>query len=295
MDKALIFGVNSQDGYYLSQLCRKNNIDCIGVARSAGDWLIGDVSDYDFVENLIKTYKPAYVYHLAANSTTRHEALFENYKTISTGTLNILEAVKLWNTDCRVFITSSGLQFRNTGKPIKETDEFEANSAYSVARIQSVYTARYYRQLGLKTYIGYLFHHESPLRKVQHVSRKITAAVCRIANGSDEILEIGDPTVQKEWTFAGDVAAGIFALVNQDAVCEATIGSGKLHSIEEWLEVCFKLRGLDWTQHVRIKDNFSAEYKVFFSDPTTINSLGWTPKLNLLGLAKLMIDNEIAS
>ena len=247
------------------------------------------MGSYSFVESQIRDLKPEYIFHLAANSTTKHDALFENHETISIGTLNILESVKRHSPASRVFITGSGVQFKNTGIPIKETDEFEANSPYSIARIHSVYAARYYRRLGLQVYVGYLFHHESPLRKPSHVSQMIALAVQRIAEGSDEVIELGDISVEKEWTFAGDVARGIVTLVEQEAVYEATIGSGIVYSIENWLEQCFSVIGKDWHDHVRLREGFTPEYKRLISDPKTINSLGWHPVVGFPDLAKAMV------
>jgi GDPmannose 4,6-dehydratase len=182
--KALIFGMNGQDGHYLAAACRTRGIDVIGVSRSPGDWLVGDVAAMEFVETVIKEHHPNFVFHLAAHSTTRHDALFEHHRTIGQGTLNVLEAVRRWAPECRVFITGSGLQFINTGAPISEADPFDHNSSYVVARNYSVQAARYFRSLGMKTYVGYLFHHESPLRKPNHVSQKIAQAALRIAGGA---------------------------------------------------------------------------------------------------------------
>lgn len=287
--KAIIFGANGQDGHYLAEQCTHRNIEPVRVSRG-GNHLRGDVSDRGQVEQLIRLHKPAYIFHLAARSTTRHDALFENHAAISTGALNILESVKDHSPASKVFITGSGLQFRNTGNPISERDAFEANSAYSVARIHSAYAARYYRSLGLKTYVGYLFHHESPLRKADHVSQMIAQAVKRISAGSKEVLEIGDSTVEKEWAFAGDVARGIFTLIGQDAVHEAAIGSGKAYSIEHWLEQCFQVIGRDWRNHVRMRGGFTPEYKRLVSDPSTMNALGWFPEIDLPKLADMMIS-----
>jgi GDPmannose 4,6-dehydratase len=289
--KALIFGANGQDGYYLQELCKLKGIDPIGVARS-GNGLLGNVANYGQVEQLIKQYLPNYVFHLAANSTTRHDVLFENHETISTGTLNILEAVKRHSPSSKVFITGSGLQFRNTGDPISELNEFEANSAYSVARIHSVYAARYYRSLGIRAYVGYLFHHESPHRKASHVSKMIALAAQRIAAGSDELLEIGDISVRKEWTYARDVMQGILTLLDQEEVFEATIGSGLAYSIEDWLEQCFTLIGRDWHDHVRLRPGFVSEYKQLVSNPETINALGWHPVNTFADLARIMMLAE---
>lgn len=285
----LIFGINGQDGHYLNELCKSKGIKVNGVCRSGGQWTKGDVADREQTESLIKTNKPRYVFHLAANSTTRHDVLFENHETISTGTLNILEAVKKHCPETKVFITGSGVQFKNTGDPISENDEFEGNSPYSVARIQSVYAARYYRSMGIHAYVGYLFHHESPFRQPNHVSKMIALAVQRIAAGSDAFIDLGDITVEKEWTFAGDVAKGIFTLVDQDEVFEAAIGSGVAYSIKDWLEACFNVIKEDWSEHTRLHKSFTPEYKRLVSNPATIQSLGWIPSVELSDLAKMMV------
>lgn len=287
--KAIIFGANGQDGHYLNELCRAKGLEPIGVSRS-GNWIHGDISRYELVEDLVKKHLPAYIFHVAANSTTRHDALFENHATISTGTLNVLEAVKRHCPNTKVFITGSGVQFKNTGDPISEKDEFEASSPYSVARIQSIYAARYYRSLGVRTYVGYLFHHESPLRKSTHVSKMIALLVKRIAKGSSEVIDMGDISIEKEWTFAGDIAKGIFTLVEQDDVYETVIGSGEAYSIEQWLELCFKIIDKEWRNHVRQREDFIPEYKRLVSNPATINQLGWSPSVKLSELAKMMID-----
>ncbi len=252
---AIIFGANGQDGHYLSGLCQSKGITPIGISRSGG-FLAGDVADRSFVDRCIIEYKPRYIFHLAANSTTGHNALFENHHTISTGTLNILESVYVSKLPVRIFIAGSGVQFLNQGKPIDEDTPFEASSPYSIARIQSVYAARYYRTLGVQAYVGYLFHHESPLRKPNHMSQKIVRAIRNIQSGAEESLVVGDLSVQKEWTFAGDIAKAIFTLVNQDSVFEAVLGSGIPHSIQDWIELCFSKSGLDWHKYVREVSGF---------------------------------------
>jgi GDPmannose 4,6-dehydratase len=285
--KALIFGASGQDGHYLSELCRAEGIEPIGVSRS-GAPVRGDVARRDEVLTLVRAHRPAYVFQLAASSTTRHDALFENHETISTGALNVLEAVRTESPEARVFIAGSGVQFENTGRPISERAPFAATSPYAVARIQSVYAARYFRTLGIRAYVGYLFHHESPLRKPGHVAMKIALAARRIAAGSTERLVIGDLSVEKEWTFAGDVARGLLTLVRQDAVLEATIGSGEAHSIQDWMDRCFAAVGLDWHAHVDIRSGFVPEYPRLVSDPTTMRGLGWKPQIGLERLSRAM-------
>jgi GDPmannose 4,6-dehydratase len=287
---ALIFGANSQDGHYLSQICSSQGLTPVGIARTSG-FLRADVANYVQVRELVRQYQPEYIFHLAAASTTRHEALFENHQTISTGTVNILEAVKTYCPRSRIFLTGSGLQFVNTGMPISEKNPFEALSPYAVARIQSVYAGRYFRSLGLAVYFGYLFHHESPLRKPNHVSKMITLAARRIAAGSAEKIELGDISVEKEWTFAGDVTRAMLAMVRQDTVFEAVIGSGVTYTIGDWLEQCFGIIGKDWREHVRIREGFVPEYKRLVSDPATIRSLGWAPRVSFPELARMMMSS----
>ena len=287
--KGIIIGANGQDGYYLSQLLKEQNVDVVGVSPG-GNFLRTDINDLRQIEELIKTNQPHYIFHLAANSTTEHSALFENHDIIATGTLNILESVRKYSTDSRVFICGSGLQFKKSEKPIKETDEFEARDAYSVSRIQSVYAARYFRTLGVRAYVGYLFNHESPMRNERHISKKICETAKRIAAGSSEILEIGDISVVKEYGFAGDIVQGMWKLVNQDEVFEANISTGEGHSIEEWLLLCFSLVKRDWKDYVVIQQNFTAEYKKLVSDPDLIFSLGWRPQVSFESLGKIMVS-----
>jgi GDPmannose 4,6-dehydratase len=233
------------------------------------------VADLAGVEALVRAHRPSHVFHLAANSTTRHDAVFENHATIATGTLNVLEAVRRHAPDARVFVTGSGLQFRNDGRPVSERDPFDAGSPYAASRIAAVYAARYYRTLGVRAYVGYLFHHDSPLRKPGHVSQLVATAARRIAAGGREPLELGDLTTRKEWAFAGDVARAILALVGQDEVWEAAIGTGEAYTIERWVEACFGLVGLDWRDHVRLKPGFGPSTRAWCRTRRPYGRLGW--------------------
>jgi len=283
---ALIFGANGQDGYYLTQLLEAQQY----TVHKAGRNSFPSLSNYKELCDYIETEKPAYIFHLAANSTTSHKALFDNHETISTGTINILEAVKNFSPDTKVFISGSGLQFENHNRPIKEIDPFEARDAYSVSRIHSVYAARYYRRLGIKTYVGYFFNHDSPLRSERHMAKKISSFAQAVANGATEKLEIGDINTIKEWTFAGDVVKGIMTLVQQDVVFEANISSGLGYAIKNWLEVCFTLVNKKWEDHIICRNDFIAEYQSLVSDPALIFSLGWKPEVSFEQLAKMMMQ-----
>ena len=289
--KAIIFGISGQDGQYLSNLLRSHGLTVIGVDRS-GLYHTIDLTDLNMVSAFISEIQPTFIFHFAADSTTRHEAWKHNHDTISTGTLNILESVYRHSRETKVFLSGSGLQFVNTGKPISAFDPFEASSMYSVSRIHTTYAARYYRKLGLKIYIGYFFNHDSPLRPERHINKLITSTINRIADGSTETLEIGSLTVKKEFGYAGDIVKAVWTLVNQEQQFEATIGTGEAYSIQQWIECCCRLKGVEWQDHVKQKTGFKAEYEILVSDPTTIFQLGWRPEVSMEGLAQMMLESK---
>jgi GDPmannose 4,6-dehydratase len=290
--RALIFGVNGQDGHYLSALLVSAGLDVAGISRSAGS-IRGDIGDAAFVESTIRELAPDFIFHFAANSSTRHETLFDNHRAIATGSLNVLEAARVHAPRARIFLSGSAMQFRNEGRPIDERTEFEGSSPYSIARIHSVYAARYFRAtFGMRVYVGYLFNHDSPLRSERHVNQKIVATLQRIVAGSRERLALGNIEVRKEFNFAGDVVGAVWTLVNQDLVSEAVIGCGVAHGIVEWLECCFGRAGLVWQEHVDLNSDFVPEYQILVSNPATIQGLGWRPTLDLRGLADLMMAHQ---
>jgi GDPmannose 4,6-dehydratase len=288
--KAVIFGASGQDGHYLAALLTKCGYTVVPVSRKQG-FVNADITSYDAVADLIKNYKPDYIFHLAAQSTVSHNAMFENHDVISGGTLNVLEAVRLFSPQSKVFITGSGLQFKNDSRPICETDAFEARDAYSFSRIQSVYASRYFRSaFGLSVYVGYLFNHDSPLRTEQHMAKKIAEFAKRVKKDIPSQLEIGSLEAVKEYTFAGDVANAIWLLVNQENHYEAVIGSGLGYSISGWLDACFSVVGKDWRAHITIKEGYVANYKQLVSQPGLIKSMGWVPEVNFIQLAQMMMQ-----
>lgn len=288
MGGAIIFGAAGQDGYYLTNLLHSLNIDVVPVGRSKG-FINTDISNYQQVADLIREHKPDYVFHFAANSTTNHNVILENNTTIVTGTLNILEAVKNYSPNSKVFISGSALQFRNTNLPIDETTPFEARDGYSASRIASVYMARYYRSLGLQIYVGYFFNHDSERRTDRHLTKKIVSAAKDILIGKMQNFEVGSLETIKEYTHAKDSVSAVWILVNQTHIYEAVIGSGKGYSVKDWIELCFAKVGMNWQEYIHEKENFTPDYKVLVSNPALMMSLGWEPKITLDELATLML------
>lgn len=291
MSNAIIFGANGQDGYYLRQLLEASKIRVRSVSRSEGSWTRGDVGDRELVRSLIQSDMPDMIFHLAANSSVSHELLWEHQHTILKGTLNILECVYEFSPRSAVFITGSGLQFENKGEPIKATDPFFAGDCYSMARIQSVYAARYYREKGMTVKTGYLFHHDSPFRKARHLNRMIVDAAQAVKKGKKTELEIGDITVEKEFGYAGDIAKGIFQLMQQNELQEACIGTGKAWPVEKWLDTCFSLAGANWKDHVNIGTDFIPSFKRLVADPSDMEKIGWKAEVDIETLANLMMKS----
>jgi GDPmannose 4,6-dehydratase len=286
--KALIFGVSGQDGFYLSSLLVEKGIEVIGSSRTQG--VIGDVGNLKFVESLIKDHSPDYIFHLAADSSTRHSLLFENHNSISIGTINILESSRIHSPESRIFLSGSAMQFQNIGNPIDESTPFAGTSPYSLARIHSTYAGRYYRNsFRMKIFTGFLFNHDSPLRSESHINQKIVKTVQRIKAGERIKLEIGNVEVRKEFNFAGDIAEAIWTLVNQDQILECVIGSGVSYPISKWIESCFSITELEWQDHVILLDDFVPEYQNLVSNPVLIKSIGWDPLTSFKDLAQRMM------
>ena len=290
--KALIFGISGQDGFYLSSLLKEKGIEVIGSSRTQG--IKGDIGDLFFVEYLIKAYSPDYIFHLAADSSTKHQNLFQNHNSISTGTINILESCRIYSPESRIFLAGSAMQFKNDGSPISESTPFSASSPYSLARIHATYAGRYYRDFfGMKIFTGFLFNHDSPLRSESHINQKIVKTAQRIKAGEKLKLEIGSTEVRKEFNFAGDIVEAIWTLVNQDKITECVIGSGTSYSIREWIESCFSIVELEWKDHVILLDKFVPEYQNLVSSPDLIRSIGWDPQISFENLSQRMMSPDI--
>jgi GDPmannose 4,6-dehydratase len=289
---AIIFGSNGQDGFYLKELLVKKRVSVVGISRNAGDY-IGSVGEFEFVNKIIKTYKPHYIFHFAAISTTKHDIILENNQSISTGTINVLESVRQHSPESKVFVSGSALQFKNSGVPIDENTPFDFLSPYAISRNHSVYMARYFRKIfGIKTYVGYFFNHDSPLRTENHVNRKIVFHVSEILKGNHKKLIIGNINVKKEFNYAKDIVEAVWLLINQNSIYEAVIGSGVAYSIKDWIKYCFNKYSLRWEEYILIDESYKSEYEILVSNPKLINNIGWKPRLSMYELADIMLEAE---
>jgi GDPmannose 4,6-dehydratase len=286
--KALIFGGTGQDGEYLTQLLRGVGVEVQCVSRGGGDFRV-DVSDVNGVQALLLQERPDVVFHLAATSSTSHEFLWANHASIGTGTMAILDAVDRHLPDTKVLLAGSGLQFVNEGIPLNEASQLDHSSPYAVARNYSLFAARYFRLRGLKVYFAFLFNHDSPLRSNRHLNMKIAEAAALAARGGGNRLQIGDLSAEKEFNFAGDIAAALWRTVCQDSFYEIVIGGGKSYSVMDWVELCFGYVGLDWRQYVETDSNYRSPYQRLVCDPARLFELGWQPNVDIRQLSEIMM------
>lgn len=288
--KALIFGAAGQDGHYLAEILSQSGVECIKTARNREGYQQCDVSSLEQVESLIRLHNPHYVFHLAATSSINHDFALANHKAIVDGTFNILETVKRDAPGCRVFLSGSALQFKESEEPIHEDSALTNSSIYSAQRNASLCLAKYYREhCRLSVYFGFFFHHDSPRRGNTHLAQRIASTVRRIKAGSHEKLHLYEPGVKKEWTFAGDTMSAVWLLMNQKEVNDIVIGTGVSHSIMDWVKVCFRFVGLNWENHVVIDETGKPPAMPLVSRPDRLKALGWSPKVDLLKLAELML------
>lgn len=279
---AIIFGGGGQDGRYMKLLLERERIHALCLTRQACD-----VGDGKYVEDVIRSVMPEYIFHFAAVSATHHDHLKANQTAIVDGTIHILESVKKHCPTCRVFLSGSILQFDDKD-PIDHLSSFyRFDSAYAAQRHASVAIGRYYRTLDIPVYIGYFGHHDSPFRSEKHLAMRIAQAAKRIAAGSKEVIILKDPMDRKEWNFAGDFMEAVWMLVNS-TIYEAVIGTGKTITVASFAELCLKEAGYegdpcwtpDWTKIVP---------RITVTNPKIMATMGWEPKHSISDLAKMMV------
>ena len=200
-ENALIFGAAGQDGTILVQRLQPYCKNIYKTARR-NDYIQIDISNYESVHTIIRLMQPDLIFHLAATSSIKHEVINQNQLSIVQGALNIFQSVEQLSLDTKIFLASSGLVFENRNEPICEFDSFSPSSAYSVARIQSIYLSRYYRERGLKIYNGYLFHHDSVLRPPTSAARSIANMMIDIWVGNSSTIAVHNKHSIKEWAWA---------------------------------------------------------------------------------------------
>ena len=262
MKKALITGVNGQDGSYLTELLLDKGYQVHGIVRRTSSFSraridpiygknkqgelslhYGDMSDEKNLRKLVDSIHPDEVYHLASQSHVGISFDMPEYSTDvnALGTLRLLEAIHDYCPETRFYQASTSELFgRADESPQNEQTRFKPNSPYAVAKLYGYWMAVNYRQTyGLFASNGILFNHESPRRGENFVTRKITQTVAHIVTGQEECLRIGNMDAHRDWGYAPDYVRAMWLMLQQEQADDFVVATGEAHSVRELIEKAF--------------------------------------------------------
>lgn len=318
--RALITGITGQDGSYLAELLLSKGYEVHGVIRRAStfntarlDHLYvdshdpsarlflhyGDLSDGVRLVTLLAQIDPDEVYNLAAQSHVRvsFDEPEHTADTTGTGTIRMLEAVRLSGIKTRFYQASSSELYGATPPPQDENTPFSPRSPYAAAKLYSYWITRNYREAyGLFAVNGILFNHESPRRGETFVTRKITRAVARIQAGMQEDLYLGNLESVRDWGYAPEYVEGMWRMLQADEPTDYVLATGVGYTIKDFLEASFGHVGLDWQKYVKFDERYlrPTEVDALIGDSSKAQErLGWTPTIDGAALAKIMVDADV--
>ncbi len=312
---ALIFGVSGQDGGYLSEFLLAKDYRVVGVSRDAEvasfshlrrlgifdnvELISAATNDFRSVLQALAKTEPDEVYNLSGQSSVglSFQQPAETMESISGGTLNLLEAMRFLNRPVKFYSAGSTECFGDTGNvPANECTAFRPRSPYAVAKSAAFWQVANYREAyGFFACSGILANHESPLRPPRFVTRKITAAACRIAAGSPEQLHLGNLGIIRDWGWAPEYVDAMWRMLQQPQACDYVIGTGQSHTLEEFVAGIFTHLGLDWKKHVVVSPALfrPTDINVSRIDPSLAgHSLGWSPQVGFSELIQRLVRAE---
>jgi len=319
MPRALITGITGQDGAYLSQLLLEKGYEVHGLLRRSASaevmgerlrWLgihdevrmvDGDLMDMSSIIRALQTVKPDEVYNLGAQSFVRtswDQPLLTGHVT-AIGAHNVIEAVRLACPGARFYQASSSEMFGKIQEAMQsETTPFYPRSPYAVAKLYAHWiTVNYRESFGMHASSGILFNHESPLRGIEFVTRKVTDGVARIKLGLAKELPMGNLDATRDWGHAKDYVRAMWLMVQQDTPDDYVVATGRTVSVREMCRVAFAAAGLDYGDHVTQDPRFMrpAEVDVLLGDPAKAKAkLGWEPKITLEEMLAEMVEADLA-
>jgi GDPmannose 4,6-dehydratase len=267
--RALICGVGGQDGAYLAQLLLGKGYEVVGSSRDAtsmnrdGLRALGieaqvrlvsmAPNDFRSVLQTVARIAPDEIYNLAGQTSVglSFEQPVETIESIAIGTLNLLEAIRFTDRPISLYNAGSSECFGDTGDtPADESTPFHPRSPYAVAKVCAHNLVVNYRDAyGMKACTGILFNHESPLRAERFVTQKIVRAACRIAQGSEERLRLGNLDIHRDWGWAPEYVEVMWLMLQQDEPRDFVIATGRSASLEYFVKQAFICMGLDWRDH----------------------------------------------
>ena len=313
-ERALITGITGQDGSYLAELLLAKGYDVIGMVRRSSTvnferiahiqdqlrFAPGDLLDEVSMIEILRTYRPAEIYNLAAQSfvqTSFGQPVLTG-ETTALGVTRLLDAVRLVDPEIRFYQASSSEMFGKVREvPQTETTPFHPRSPYGVAKVYGHWiTVNYRESYGLHATSGILFNHESPRRGMEFVTRKISHAVAQIILGLTDELRLGNLDAKRDWGFAGDYVDAMWRMLQQGEPEDYVVCTGETHSVREYCRLAFDHVGLNWEDHVVIDESFMrpAEVDLLVGDASKAEAdLDWTPQTPFGDLVRLMVDADL--
>ncbi|MFC6486751.1 GDP-mannose 4,6-dehydratase [Nitratireductor sp. GCM10026969] len=314
----LITGVTGQDGAYLSKFLLDQGYEVHGLLRRSASadvvdarlkWLgingkiklhDGNLTDLSGLIRVMQEVRPAEVYNLAAQSFVKsswQQPLLTGQVT-GVGAANMLEAVRIACPEARFYQASSSEMFGLIQEPVQsETTPFYPRSPYAAAKLYAHWmTVNYRESFHMHASSGILFNHESPLRGIEFVTRKITDGVARIKLGLEKTLALGNLDAKRDWGHARDYVKAMWLMLQQDKPDDYVIATGRTASVREFCQLAFGHVGLKMEDHVVVDERFlrPAEVDVLLGNPAKAKQkLGWAPETSLEDLVGEMVEADL--
>lgn len=318
MKKAFITGISGQDGAYLAEFLLNKGYAVYGMRRRSATtesmdarlrWLgvaehvqmmDGDLNDLSSLIRILNDVQPDEIYNLAAQSFVKiswDQPLLTGQVTAQ-GVTNVLEAMRLAAPSARFYQASSSEMFGLVQEPQQnEMTPFYPRSPYAVSKLFGHWmTVNYRESFGFYAVSGILFNHESPLRGVEFVTRKITDSVAQIKLGKASKLKLGNLEAKRDWGHARDYVEAMWLMLQGQIPTDYVIATGRTTSVRKFCELAFEYVGLDYRDFVETSGEFfrPSEVDLLLGDATKANrDLGWKPKISLEAMVTEMVDADL--
>lgn len=318
MKKALICGISGQDGAYLAKLLLEKGYEVTGTSRDAQMSSFRNLqrleireqvkltsmslTDFRSVLQVINKIQPDEIYNLAGQSSVglSFDQPVETLDSITTGTLNILEAIRFTGAPIKLYNAGSSECFGDTSdRSADEGTPFRPRSPYAVAKAAAFWEVANYREAyGLFACSGILYNHESPLRPERFVTQKIIAAACRIAQGSKETLTLGNMSIRRDWGWAPEYVEAMHLMLQHEKPDDYVIATGESNKLEDFVAEAFACVNLNWRDHVTSDRSLyrPTDIAVGRGHPAKAREvLGWQAKYKMQDVVRMMILAKQAS
>ena len=314
--RALIIGISGQDGTYLADLLLRKGYTVIGTSRDAATSSFSSLThlgiasqirfesmathDFRSVLHLLRKAEPDEIYNLSGQSSVglSFEQPVETLDSMIAGTLNILESIRFLGRPVRFYNAGSGECYGDTDHDgAVEDSPFRPRSPYAVAKATAYWLVANYREAyGLHATTGVLFNHESPLRPLRFVTRKIVATACRISRGSDEKLTLGNLRIRRDWGWAPEYVDAMWRMLQCDEAHDFIIATGESNSLEEFVKEAFALVNLDWRDHTVASEALFRPTDISEGKGNAAKAqrlLGWKAQAHMNDVIALMVKAEL--